>query len=395
MTPLWTLVVTASAALLGAGGLPQSARDLAVRGTELLERGQFEPAARALGEAVRLEPDRGEFQVLLGVAELQRGRADLAVEPLETGARLLPESAEAHYNLGIARFRLDRFAPALEALERAAALDPDDVETEFRRALALAAMSRSLEARKALAALVERAPEHAEAHAVLGRLWLESVASDERRDRAREHLDRALALDPSLVVAKVQRGLLAREEQDLEYAERCFRDALACAPDHIAALYNLGQLLWRSGRKEEGRKLLERFRAVENSTREVERLRRLQRLAPGDAEIAVALARALRAGGDRAAAREELARLLQRAPRHPEALLTSAQWTWEEGDEVRALDEFAKLVRSCPDFARGHEAYGVALCRKGLREQGCAELERALELEPTLRDARRVLDENR
>lgn len=57
---------------------------------------------------------------------------------------------------------------------------------------------------------------------------------------------------------RVQQGLAAYLEGELERAERCYREALELRPEDPAALYHLGTLLRVSGRDEEALAVLRR-----------------------------------------------------------------------------------------------------------------------------------------
>jgi tetratricopeptide (TPR) repeat protein len=66
---------------------------------------------------------------------------------------------------------------------------------------------------------------------------------DERRDEAREALERALAADPGHAAANTELGILLREDGKFGDAEAAYRRALATDPEYALAHYNLGVLL--------------------------------------------------------------------------------------------------------------------------------------------------------
>jgi Flp pilus assembly protein TadD len=103
-----------------------AARDLAPDDpTVLMELGvaralgeEWDAAADAFGEAVRLGPEDGWPRVLLGLLELERGAPEEAAAELEAGARLLPDDVEAQLLAALACASVGREGLAFELLER-------------------------------------------------------------------------------------------------------------------------------------------------------------------------------------------------------------------------------------------------------------------------------------
>jgi len=78
---------------------------------------------------------------------------------------------------------------------------------------------------------------------------------------------RVAGIDERCAATHYNLGLLySRQHRDKE-AEVELRRALALDPDHTAAMYNLGGLLVKSGRAEEGNRLLDRFRVLSQRDR--------------------------------------------------------------------------------------------------------------------------------
>ena len=83
--------------------------------------------------------------------------------------------------------------------------------------------------------------------------WLDRALDAEESDPAAalEAYDQAIAADPKLVDAHVNRGWLLHEAGRLADAERAYRDALAACGEEPLVLYNLGVLLADMDRKVE------------------------------------------------------------------------------------------------------------------------------------------------
>lgn len=103
-------------------------------------------------------------------------------------------------------------------------------------------------------------PEEAEDDYV--RLGLAYI-QDDRYDRARRHLDRALEINDESAPAIAARGLISQEEGEYELADERFRRALDLNPDYTRGRSHYGVFLYNRGRYEEA---LEQFRRASEDT---------------------------------------------------------------------------------------------------------------------------------
>ncbi|MGM0449599.1 MAG: type IV pilus biogenesis/stability protein PilW [Pseudomonadota bacterium] len=103
-------------------------------------------------------------------------------------------------------------------------------------------------------------PEEAEdAYVRLGLAYIQ----DERYDRARRHLDRALEINDESAPAIAAQGLISQEEGEYDLAEERFRRALDLNPDYTRGRSHFGVFLYNRGRYEEA---LEQFRRAAEDT---------------------------------------------------------------------------------------------------------------------------------
>ncbi len=104
----------------------EAARDLAPEDPVVLVElgvaralaGEWDPAADAFGEAIRLAPEDGWPRILLGLVELERDDPEEAARELEAGARLRSEDVEAQFLAALACGAVEREGLAFELLER-------------------------------------------------------------------------------------------------------------------------------------------------------------------------------------------------------------------------------------------------------------------------------------
>jgi Tfp pilus assembly protein PilF len=147
-----------------------------------------------------------------GIARAKAGRTFEAIADLEAALAVHPTHADAHASLGHLLTEQGDLPNALPHLERAVALRPGG-------SLGLTNLARALEARgdraRALVhfeAAVVAAPDSADAHYWLGA----ALAGRARLEAARDHLSRALELEPEHVWA---RDALARLELHVRRTE--------------------------------------------------------------------------------------------------------------------------------------------------------------------------------
>jgi tetratricopeptide (TPR) repeat protein len=137
----------------------------------------------------------------------------------------------------------------LEAIRRS----PDDFRLHWNFAEFLEAtrdLPRALEEWRRVQSLI---PHHHIGHFQAGRLLAELT----RRDEARNHLNRAVALRPDLGAGWFELGRLSLAEDRADEAQKEFETALKFNPDNPQIRLNLGMALFKQGRNEEAARQFE------------------------------------------------------------------------------------------------------------------------------------------
>ena len=132
------------------------------------------------------------------------------------------------------------------ARRRAAEARASSIEYEFERAYALEDLDPSAAA-DAYERLLDRAPDHVDAHVNLGRLF--QMAGHPRQ--AERHYARALQLRPDDATAAFNLGTVLEDQRRWEEAIQAYARAVAIDPACADAHYNLACLYERTGRKRE------------------------------------------------------------------------------------------------------------------------------------------------
>jgi len=125
--------------------------------------------------------------------------------------------------------------------------------------------SRAVEASEMMQRVIEIEPEYARAHAALAGMLIRGVANsimpEDQLERADEHINIAQDLEPDLVDAYIEKGLLAHQRLDYVGAEEALLQAIDAAPGDSRPLDRYAALLYQTGRPEE---------AIQYSRRSVE-----------------------------------------------------------------------------------------------------------------------------
>lgn len=198
-------------------------------GNNLLQLRAYEPAAQVFTAAIARHPDSARLYVGLGIAEYSRGQYSDAVKAMCRAADLAPSDPRPHQFLG------DMYGIAPELA--------DEITTRLAR-------------------FVKVAPANALGHYYYAMsLWKGATGSEPSPDRSsvHTHLERAVALDPTLAKGFLQLGILLSEQQRYKEAIPHLRKASALEPELAQAHYRLAQAYRRTGQAALAAKELEIF----------------------------------------------------------------------------------------------------------------------------------------
>jgi len=211
------------------------------------------------GDDVR-DPD-----ALLDAADARLAAGDYAAAAAcaEVAGDLLPRSVEAHHLRASALAALDRYAEAEVEWAMALALDPDDPETLVAAAHfyinVLPPKSRETtmvgleHARRGAAKASSRRRKDRELRARLALLQGQALNDLARSDEALAKINEAIALAPTMIEARYERGVALFDLCRFEEAAAAFTAVLREAPEDPYAHYHLGLVYERDGREAEAR----------------------------------------------------------------------------------------------------------------------------------------------
>ncbi|MCF7668236.1 MAG: tetratricopeptide repeat protein [Verrucomicrobia bacterium] len=136
----------------------------------LSQLGQTDKAVQHLSKACELEPDNPNFQFQLGIALAEVGEMNQAISTLTKAVKTDPNFARAWYNLGLAYNSINQPQMALDCLNRGEQMNPESPDIPYARATILRDMGRYKDAREAARRVLEIAPGHRQANALLQNL---------------------------------------------------------------------------------------------------------------------------------------------------------------------------------------------------------------------------------
>lgn len=229
------------------------------------KRGHPLEAVRAFQQAAELSPS--ENNLFDWGSELLLHRApEPAIQVFGRGVHLYPRSVRLLSGLGVAWYARGSYEQAVRRLCQASDLDPNAVVPYlFMGRMTVAEKARSEEVLQRLERFVTLQPENAQANYYLA-LALRLARADseglESGKRAEALLVKATQLDPRFAPAYVELGALYAQQKDLNRAIAAYQNAIAAEPELEEAHYRLGQAYILMGRREDGRKEIEKYRRL-------------------------------------------------------------------------------------------------------------------------------------
>ena len=269
-----------SLAMAAASRLLAKRRHLA--GVEAFQAGQDGRAAELIADAIRLNPDEGDYYAdfglvlqrlgdlegaeagfraaihlrptgpapynSLGMLLRERGLLGQAEAMLLQALRLRPGFVQAHNNLGCVQRDLGRIREARVSFEMARTLRPTFAEVHNNLGNVLKELGLRELAAESFAEAVAMQPDFLEAHVGLGGVLCEL----DREQDALACFSRALAIDPHSAPLHNNRAFALQRLGRHAEAAQAYREALRLDPDHVDARANLGMVLLLLGQYEEG-----------------------------------------------------------------------------------------------------------------------------------------------
>jgi len=380
-----------------------------------LQEGKGKEGYWELRETVRLDPSNHEAALQFAQISIFAGELEEALERAEAVIEEDPENVTAYLMKGQAHTALQQPDAALTAFEKAVEIGPEN-----RAALqVLGNFHRRAGDRKTAEPLFRKATE-VEPSAQTYLTLASFLAEDRERDAEAEAAYRR-ALEVAEPGNELQRSysllgsfLYSRERFDDAFA--ALETGIEQAEDPLDLIYLLARMHRAQGNEAKADELAQRatearpddprpylvlssYRGREGDLEgALEAAEKAVELAPEDRRARLRKAEVLlelgfRNGDEerRRQGREVVDEVLAEEPSHPGGLFVKAKIDMAENRLGEAAQALRSAIDMRPDWAEAHFLLGTALSLTGERTAARTELARALEIDASLSEARRVL----
>ncbi|HEY3102844.1 MAG TPA: FG-GAP-like repeat-containing protein [Pyrinomonadaceae bacterium] len=174
------------------------------------------------------------------------------------------EKREAAYranNIGVALLEQYKAKEAVDSFRRALEIKPDLLLARINLAIALYYLPEAAAAQREAEKALTQDGNVPQPHYILGLL----ARAQNRFDEAIAEFQKVLKIDADDVGTNVNLGQIFAQQKKYPEAIAAFRRTIAAEPYNETGLYNLGLLLTRTGKKEEGQRLLQKFQQLKAS----------------------------------------------------------------------------------------------------------------------------------
>jgi arylsulfatase A-like enzyme/Flp pilus assembly protein TadD len=249
--------------------------------------GSFTDPSRLQGQKLSDPKDKiGVFNELSKSRESgMNGNIDEAVRTIEAIIADDPTISNAYFSLGNVLYKGRRFEEAIDAFNKSLALKPDDSFTVINVANCYQAMGRFDDGEKFVLDYLARGfkdsqllfllgnlkvhhgqpekaipyfertleenPRSASAHNALAAVYINRDGGSGDLAEAEEHLDAAMAINPTLMSVRYNMAQLREKQGRLAEAAELYRQEIQDAPKSYKALYNLSRVCRLMGREDE------------------------------------------------------------------------------------------------------------------------------------------------
>jgi tetratricopeptide (TPR) repeat protein len=272
---------------------PSTPSASALLGIARYHMGEYPEARRRLETALRANPQDDHARLVLANDLIKLAEWEAAAEHLQRLAHRQPRDQEAWYLLGTVYMRLSE-----QALARLREIDPDSALVHQVSGEVMESMKNYDGALAEYKKAIEKAPQRSGVHYRLGNLYWTTTQWDAAAEQFRSELandagnclaqwklgnllleqnlrpeealgeiDRALAICPNLVQARVDRGRASLKLSRYDDAVRDLRIAATASPEEPSVHFFLAQAYRALGRAQDARAEMQAFAKLEENER--------------------------------------------------------------------------------------------------------------------------------
>jgi tetratricopeptide (TPR) repeat protein len=331
------------------------------------ELGRNDDAVGVLKQAVRLASGRYDVRLDYATTLARVGSIEEAIRELRAAEKINPDGYEAHYQLALLLNKEKQVTQAQDELNLFKELKQrSDANVTAgnlnNKANQLYADGRFQEAATIYRQVLKLVPNNGEWH------YNYSLALAKLGDRKGQELEleTTVRLDPIMVTAHNDLGLLNLEDGKLAEAGHEFNLVLGIDPQNAEAQNNLGLVYTRQGSDELAAASFQQ--AIHNDPRYTKAF----------VNLGLTLARQ----GDYYAAEQQFEKALQLEPQNPSALTALGMLLAKLDHHQQAIETFQKVVSLQPVSAEAHLNLGIAMADSYDPQGALKEFSKAVQLAP-------------
>lgn len=185
--------------------------------------------------AVRLKPNAPDAHIALGLAALGSGETIVAIDSFLRVTELAPNIAGAYHNLGVAYQRNEQFSDAIEAFHRAIEISPFVVETHLHLGRSYMANEQPEEALRCAQRVLELNPNSVSAKRIRADASYAAVLGEQGEFHIREAIEK----DPEAAFPHALLGSRLQEQGNFDGAEQSLLQSIELQPTQGLAYYLL------------------------------------------------------------------------------------------------------------------------------------------------------------
>src|ERR1700738_2370323 len=171
------------------------------------------------------------------------------------------EAAYSANNIGAALLEQYKAKEAADSFTRALEIKPDLSIARINLSIALYYLPDGEGAKRDAEKALTQDPNAPQPHYILALI----ARAQNRFEEAIEEFQKVLKIDPDDVGSNINVGQLLAQQKKYPEAIAAFRKAIDAEPYNETGLYNLGILLTRTGHREDGQRLLQKFQQLRQS----------------------------------------------------------------------------------------------------------------------------------
>jgi tetratricopeptide (TPR) repeat protein len=217
--------------------------------------GDLNLAIQSLRQAALLEPNREVNYLDFSTICMDYENYSLALEAADIGLAHIPGSYRLQVQKGAILEKLGRFGEAEKIVRRASLLQRDNSVALVSLGIIQTHAGKLQDAINTLSSAIKKFPSNFQMHYYLGVALEQTLKHDAQ---AAEAFGRAIRLNPSFADSYYHLSKLSLN-QDPKLAEKNLLTCLRLDPQHLSAKYSLGRLYLKTGRRVQGRALIDAF----------------------------------------------------------------------------------------------------------------------------------------